>query len=188
MAQPYTKNIIKQVFIKQLNEMPLNKITVKSIVDECQINRNTFYYHYSDIYAVLEEIFAEEVEKGIEDYNDSLSWEEAFIRSANFAFENKKAIYHIYHSMQREQLEKYLFNTAGYVMNRYVKRINDSIGADKEDEQFIAFFYQCAMTQIVLKWVEKGMSEDILTIIHKTQKIFDGNIEAMLKRSKADIK
>ena len=60
MAQPYTKNAIREEFIRQLNEKPLSKITVKSIVDECQINRNTFYYHYSDVYAVLEEIFEEE--------------------------------------------------------------------------------------------------------------------------------
>lgn len=122
MAQPYTKNTIKQEFIKQLNDRPLNKITVKSIVDECQINRNTFYYHYSDIYAVLEEIFLDEVEKGINDYNNTLSWEEAFIDSANFAFKNKKAIYHVYHSMQREQLERYLHDTAGYtneIINEY---------------------------------------------------------------------
>ena len=188
MAQPYTKNIIKEEFIKQLNERPLNKITVKSIVDACQINRNTFYYHYADIYAVLEEVLAEEIEKGIQDYNDSLSWEESFIRSANFAFDNKKAIYHVYHSMQREQLERYLFDTAGYVMNRFVNRINANIGADEEDVKFIALFYQCALTQIVLKWVEKGMNVDILTTIHDTQRIFDGNIEIMLQRCKSDKK
>ena len=88
MAQPYTKNAIREEFIRQLNEKPLSKITVKSIVDECQINRNTFYYHYSDVYAVLEEIFEEELSKGVKEYNDTSSWEEAFLRSSNFAFEN----------------------------------------------------------------------------------------------------
>ena len=99
-----------------------------------------------------------------------------------FAFDNKKAIYHVYHSMQREQLERYLFDTAGYVMNRFVNRINANIGADEEDVKFIAFFYQCALTQIVLKWVEKGMNEDILTTIHDTQRIFDGNIMPNITR------
>ena len=185
MAQPYTKNAIREEFIRQLNEKPLSKITVKSIVDECQINRNTFYYHYSDVYAVLEEIFEEELSKGVKEYNDTSSWEEAFLRSSNFAFENRKAINHIYHSIQREQLERYLYSIAGDVMNRYVNRINENIGADKEDVEIIAYFYQCALTQMVLKWIETGIQDNAEELIRKTGKIFDGNIEMMLKKRKS---
>ncbi|NFF79484.1 TetR family transcriptional regulator, partial [Clostridium sporogenes] len=57
MAQQYTKKMIREVFIKMLNERPLNKITVKDIATACEINRNTFYYYYTDIYALLSEIF-----------------------------------------------------------------------------------------------------------------------------------
>lgn len=41
---------IKEAFMHLLNRKPLDKITVKEIVEECGINRNTFYYHYDDIY------------------------------------------------------------------------------------------------------------------------------------------
>ncbi len=40
---------IKEAFMRLLNRKPLDKITVKEIVEECGINRNTFYYHYDDI-------------------------------------------------------------------------------------------------------------------------------------------
>ena len=46
-----TKDAIKASFMKQLNRKPLSKITVREIVDDCGINRNTFYYHYTDIHA-----------------------------------------------------------------------------------------------------------------------------------------
>ena len=55
-----TKVAIKESIIRLLNRKPLNKITVKEIVDDCGINRNTFYYHYADISALLEEIFNEQ--------------------------------------------------------------------------------------------------------------------------------
>ena len=55
-----TKVAIKESIIRLLNRKPLNKITVKEIVDDCGINRNTFYYHYADIRALLEEIFIEQ--------------------------------------------------------------------------------------------------------------------------------
>ena len=45
----YTKQAIKASFLKLLNERPLSQVTVKSIVEDCGINRNTFYYHFADI-------------------------------------------------------------------------------------------------------------------------------------------
>ena len=44
MAQ-FTKRAIVESFIRLLNEKPLDKITVKEILDYCGINRNTIYYH-----------------------------------------------------------------------------------------------------------------------------------------------
>ena len=41
----FTKKAIRESFIKLLNERPLNKITVKDIVEDCGVNRNSFYYH-----------------------------------------------------------------------------------------------------------------------------------------------
>ena len=52
----FTKNAIKQAFIKLLHERPLKQITVKDIVEECGINRNSFYYHFADIPTLTEEI------------------------------------------------------------------------------------------------------------------------------------
>lgn len=49
-----TKNAIIDAFWLLLEEKPYNKITVKDIVERCQINRNTFYYHFHDIPELLE--------------------------------------------------------------------------------------------------------------------------------------
>ena len=62
----FTKRAIKDAFLRQLAERPLGQITVKDIVEECGINRNSFYYHYEGIPSLLEEIIAEELKKLIE--------------------------------------------------------------------------------------------------------------------------
>lgn len=61
-----TKRAIQESFKKLLSNQPLDKITVKNITDDCGVNRNTFYYHYSDIYQLLEEIFLTEAQKSVE--------------------------------------------------------------------------------------------------------------------------
>lgn len=183
MAPNYTKEMINKVFIKLLNEKPLQKITVKEITTECEINRNTFYYHYEDIYALLSEIFQMELERVLEEYNDKLSWEDSFMLAAKFSLENKRAIFHVYNSMQREELTNYVSKVAGNVMMRYVERVGEQIDATEEDKKLIAYFYQCALTEMVLNWVATGMKDDPETIIRRIGLLFDGNIELSLKRS-----
>lgn len=183
MAQQYTKKIIREEFIKILNERPLNKITVKDIASACDINRNTFYYYYTDIYAILSEIFQTELQIVIDEYNDTLSWEESFIVATKFSLQNKTAIYHVYNSMQKEELEDYLFNVSGNIMNRYVEKVSDGISASSGDKKLIASFYQCTLTEMVLRWIASGMKEDPDTIIRRIGRLFDGHIALSLKRS-----
>ena len=183
MAQQYTKKKIREEFIKILNERPLNKITVKDIASACDINRNTFYYYYTDIYAILSEIFQTELQIVIDEYNDTLSWEESFIVATKFSLQNKTAIYHVYNSMQKEELEDYLFNVSGNIMSRYVEKVSDGISASSGDKKLIASFYQCALTEMVLRWIASGMKEDPDTIIRRIGRLFDGHIALSLKRS-----
>ena len=183
MAQQYTKKKIREEFIKILNERPLNKITVKDIASACKINRNTFYYYYTDVYALLSELFQTELQTVTDEYNDTFSWEESFIVATKFALENKIAINHVYKSIQREELEDYIYNVSGHVMNRYVEKLSDGISASSGDKKLIYSFYQCALTEMVLRWIASGMKEDPDTIVRRIGQLFDGHIALSLKRS-----
>lgn len=183
MAQQYTRKLIQETFINLLDEKPLSKITVKEIVTACEINRNTFYYYYDDIYAILTEYFSYGVEQAVAEFNNTLSWEEGFITATKFALDHKKAIYHVYYSLQKDELEDFLYNIAGNVMQRYVERQNEDIHASDDDVKMIALFYQCALTEMVMHWIKDGMKEEPEEFIHKIGKLFDGNIGLSLQRS-----
>lgn len=186
MSNSLTKKLIRKVFIDMLNEKPLKEITVKEIVEKCEINRNTFYYHYADIYDLLSEIFQIELNIAIEGYNNSLSWEEGFLIATKFALENKKAVYHIYYSMQREELENFIYDIAGNVMKEYVEKESVGINSKESDKQLIAHFYQCALTQMVIHWISTKMKEEPEEIINRIGELFNGHIKESLKRSEKD--
>lgn len=183
MAQQYTRKLIQEIFIKMLNEHPLNKFTVKDIAEACDINRNTFYYYYADVYALLSEIFQNELQIAIDEYNDTLSWEESFIVATKFALQNKRAIYHVYNSMQKEEVINYIYNVAGSVMSKYVERVSQGISASSQDKGIITSFYQCALTEMVDRWIASGMKEEPEIIIRRIGMLFNGNIELSLSRS-----
>ena len=180
MAHAYTKELIRRTVVECLDKKPIAKISVKEVADRCEISRNTFYYYYQDIYAVLSDIFQLELEQVLGKYSGS--WEDSFIQATSFALEHRQCIYHVYHSMQREELEQYLYRIAGDVMLRFVTAQNKEIGAPDATCQVIAQFYQGALTQMLLQWVSTDMKDDPARLIRYIGKLFDGNIEASLRR------
>lgn len=76
----FTRQAIMYSLLKLLQEKSIDKITVKDICELCEINRNTFYYYYSDIYQVLEELLKFETEKSLKEDQKYESFYEDFLK------------------------------------------------------------------------------------------------------------
>ena len=182
MAQ-FTQKAIVESLIKLLNERPLDKITIKDIVVDCGINRNTFYYHFEDIPSLVKQILNAEAEKVLLKQETVVSWEEGFIEGAQFALQNKKVVYHIYNSVRREEVEKYLYHVAGDVMRQYVEAAAAGSKAKEEDKKLIADFYKSALVGMTLDWLNSGMKYAPEPLIRRLGVMLKGNIEEALKRA-----
>ena len=183
MAKNYTKDLIRKEFINLLNKKPLHNVTVTELAKECNIERKTFYYHYENLPQLIKEIFDEELDQVIEEYNETLSWEEGFILAAKFILGNKKAIKHMYESDYKIDLEKYVFSISGEIMNKYVRRQAEKTKAQDIDIKLIAYFYQCALSSALIQWVATDMKTDPKVITRRIGDLMDGNILLSLKRS-----
>lgn len=183
MAKNYTKNLIKQEFIKLLNKKSLHNITVTEIAKQCKIERKTFYYHYENLPQLVKEIFDEELEDVIKEFNETLSWEESFISAEKFILDNKKVVKHMYESDYKIELEKYIFSISGEIMRKYVRRVAKDTKAQEIDIKLIAYFYQCALSSSLVEWVATDMKTDPKLFTRRLGKLMDGNILESLKRS-----
>ena len=183
MAKNYTKNLIKQEFIKLLNKKSLHNITVTEIAKQCKIERKTFYYHYENLPQLVKEIFDEELEDVIKEFNETLSWEESFISAEKFILDNKKVVKHMYESDYKIELEKYIFSISGEIMRKYVRRVAKDTKAQEIDIKLITYFYQCALSSSLVEWVATDMKTDPKLVTRRLGKLMDGNILESLKRS-----
>ena len=52
----YTKTRIMDAFLYLLNEKSMDRLTVKDVIETAEVNRNTFYYHFEDIYDLLHQV------------------------------------------------------------------------------------------------------------------------------------
>ncbi len=182
MPSELTKQSIRTSLMKLLNERPLDKITVKDVVEDCGVNRNTFYYHFQDIYALVEDIFEREAEQVLSRNMKHFNWLEGLSQSLQFALENKKAIYHIYNSVNREQLERYLLRITDDIMEQVVRYEAEGLKVEDTDVHYIALFYKHAVVGLVLEWVQRGMKDDHEMMIRRMSQIFDGNMRYTLEK------
>ena len=183
MAKNYTKDLIRKEFIKLLNKKKLHNITVTELAKACNIERKTFYYHYDNLTELVKEIFDEELDRVIEEFNETLSWEESFILVAKFILDNKKVVKHIYESDYRIDLEKYIFSISGEIMKKYVERVAKDTKAQEIDIKLITYFYQCALSSSLIQWVATDMKTDPKVVTRRLGELMDGNILESLKRS-----
>ena len=127
MAQ-FTKKAIMQCFIQMLNESPMDKISVVDIAERCGINRNTFYYYYCDIYALVKDLFSIEAQRIAEKELSCATWQEVCLEALEFVRENRRAVYHLFRSNHRDLLEEYLYDVAHLEMVNFGRDIGAGAG------------------------------------------------------------
>lgn len=176
-----TKKALAASVTRLLEKEPLDKITIKDITDECGVTRNTFYYHFQDIYDLCSWIFIEQAEEILNTYKDQTSWEEGFLAGLNYLYENKRMIYHVYESISKSELDRYLYR----VVEKYALELVD-IGAkglkvSKEAREVVADFYKNAFVGRVLQWIDEDMNTEPERLAALCDSIFHGTVREALQ-------
>lgn len=171
MSSLTTKKMIAYEFKDLLKEKPFNKITINDIAKKCNINRQTFYYHFQDIQDLVEWICIEETNKILSNNCNCKTWQEKYLSIFNLIYEEKIFVTNIFHSVSLEILRKNLYNMVYPIMYEEIEKMLKYDKIAKEDIVFITNFYKYAFVAIVLNWIEEGMKEDPKTIVDKVSQI-----------------
>ena len=114
-----TKRALEASLKKLLLQKPLNKITINDITEDCGVNRMTFYYHFKDIYDLVDWILVEDASKILEGRQSFETWNEAFLDILQRVQENKTLVLNVYRSVGREQVEQYLYKLLDPTLKEY---------------------------------------------------------------------
>lgn len=164
-----------------LKTKPLDKITIVDIVEDCEVNRQTFYYHFQDIYDLIEWIYTSEALKVIGDKKTYDTWQEGFLHIFEYIENNRDFVMSTYHSVSREHLETFLYQeTYRLLMNVVEEQAQDQSIRD-EDKAFIANFYKYGFVGLILEWIGKGMKDAPKSIIDRLDIVIHGDIDKALK-------
>ena len=146
-----TKKALATSLKKLLSKKELSKITISNITNDCGVNRQTFYYHFKDVYDLLEWIYLNEVIQSMDGKDTYDTWQQGFLS----IFE--------------------------YLLMNIIEEKSKKLNVKEEDKEFIANFYKYGFVGIVQDWIESGMKENPNNIIDKLNSIIDGNFENALE-------
>lgn len=177
-----TKRALEQSLKNLLLKKPLTKITINDIAEDCGINRMTFYYHFKDIYDLVEWSCLEDARKALEEKKTYETWQQGFIQLFEAVRENKPFIMNVYRCVHREQVEKYLKPPVDNLLLGVINEEAAGMIVRDEDKSFIAQVYSYVFVGLMLDWVRDDMREDPEALVGRLALVLKGTVSQALGR------
>ena len=176
---PSTKLALANSLKHLLQKKFLDDITVKEIVEDCEVNRQTFYYHFQDIYDLLHWFLEHETAEALQ---DAASWQDALMDAFRYIQNNHALIYHIYRSGGREHLDCQLFTMSRALIARLLEQASDGLALSEQDQDFLTDFYMYALAGTMLGWLADDMKEEPAQLAARIAFLLEGEFQRVAQR------
>ena len=181
-----TKRALAASLKHLLLQKPLHKITINDIAEDCGINRMTFYYHFKDIYDLIEWTCEEDASRALAGQKTYDTWQQGLLQIFEAVQENKPFIMNVYHSVSREQVENYLYKLTYELLIGVVREKAEGMSVREEDQEFLATVYKYAFVGLMLDWIKNDMKGNPEVIVDRLAQVMHGNVAAALERLRID--
>lgn len=181
------RNSIQESFLNLALRKPVDRITVKEIVEDCDINRNSFYYHFEDLPDLIEKVVEERIfnidqvtapDKSIEDCSFSIV--QAIVN-------NQELIRNIYNSKSRALFERKLFVVTGKLVRQYLdNNVFPSYDISRSDREVLIRLYRNMLAGYILEWLNASPKDDLLAQLQRIFELRRGFFEITLERAVID--
>ncbi len=174
-----TQRAILSTFEEMLEEMPFDKITVSALVKRCGVSANTFYYHYQDIYALLDAWLTKKIGEIREKTRDESDWKiegKAILLTCQ---NHSRIIEHILNSLSRERMEWYVFTQMDDVFNELVRIRTAGKELTEEQIEEIATFLRYAFLGVFLKANRDHFKGDIDYKVERMGVMFNSFVDSV---------
>ncbi|WP_400232786.1 TetR/AcrR family transcriptional regulator C-terminal domain-containing protein [Methanomethylophilus alvi] len=174
-----TKQALIASFKKLLETEPFDKITISDITNDCGLSRQTFYYHFRDIFDMIRWIYNSESLNEIGGRGGYGTWQDKIRDLFDYTLNNKSLILGTFNSKCRNDL-------VGYYMDVSIRKISDIVEMKSDgdiaekDKKFIASVYAYAFVGIMVDWISDGMKESSEEMVDRVYKIVMSNFDRTL--------
>lgn len=184
----YTVKAIMQNFEEMLVEMPFSKVTVSALVERCEISSNTFYYHFRDIYELLDQWVSLQIGKYLDWGQENPDWAKDLTNLLKAMQAKPVMIYHIWNAITKERLEQFVFGPVQDGFYRIVKKRLADVDVSDDFVKTVSDFCCYSTLGFVLKFLWDQMKADVDESVERLSKILLGTIDSMVARETEQVK
>jgi probable dihydroxyacetone kinase regulator len=175
-----TKKALAASLKNILQKKPLSQITINEITDGCGVNRMTFYYHFKDIYDLVEWICIEDAGQVLAGKRTPDTWQQAYMNIFHILRDNRALILNLSNADSRDRLRHYLYELVDQVLDELVEDEAEDADITDNEKTFVFDFYKYALVGILLNWIDKDMKEDPKQIVNMLSTYLSDNISDSL--------
>lgn len=176
-----TKIALGESLKKLIRTKRLEKITINDLTADCGISRMAFYYHFKDIYDLVEWVCVQDSKKALQDKKTYDTWQEGVSQIFDAVLENKEFITNVCRSIGRERVERYLYQFTYDIIREVIEGKCQGRGISEEQKNFITDFYKYGFVGIMLAWIDHGMKDDYEEIVENMSVMLYGNIDHSIR-------
>ena len=153
----YTKKQFAEALKRAMKKKPFKKITVSELIQDCKVNRKTFYYHFEDIYDLLKWMFDQEAVEVLKHFDLLVDYEEAIHFIMDYVEENDYILNCACDSMGREELKRFFYADFMDIVVSLIDGMEKLTGRTLEQDykNFLSFFYMEALAGMLLDWIKE---------------------------------
>lgn len=145
-----TEHRLAETLKTLMSEVPLDSISVTTLAKRCHINRQTFYYHFHDIYDLLTLVFLDESIPKVEEATNIKMLVK--IIYGYYAL-NKKFVDATLSSAGKELFQEFIYNVCYQNILRFIEEIFNSKKIRPNDKKIITRFYALAYSNSIVYYL-----------------------------------
>lgn len=174
----HAKDAIIISFKELLSRQTIDKITVKDICANCGVNRQTFYYYFTDIMDIFKYVISKELSADIAQNRTMDTWEGGFLATLNYLRDNAKHILHVYNSNYWQEANVFFCSFSNKLLGDVVDECIELTGGTIMDKNrdFIVNFYRNVFDGLMIDWFNDGMEDKPETLLEKLLLMISGSI------------
>lgn len=177
-----TKMLLANSLKDLMNKEEFDKISVDDIVKNCELTRQTFYYHFKDKYDLMNWIYYNETKKFMINYNKIENWTDGLKDICLYIQKNKTFYINALNTKGQNSFPEYLHDYITEVSTSVIKNVL-SQEYDSRKWKFVVEFFSTSLVGIIIHWANDNMEEDSSEYIDQIKNIFDGNVYYELQKS-----
>ena len=158
-ASEQTKKQLSDILRVKMQTKLLSKITVRELAEACGLNRQTFYYHFKDIYDLLHWTYERDAANLLQEHKSAKTWQENLYVLLSYIEENREMCLSALNSMQHHYLTKFLYTEVKPAVEALVEETAREIGNGAEFKQFLTHFYSTILSALIVDWIDRNPVE-----------------------------